>query len=110
MDIALLNTRITIQKNTVVTDKVGNHKNAWEDYYSCAATVSSESGSEVNRTSETLEQQVVAFTIRYSSEVKNLTSTAFRVIFQDELYDITTIDHMNLKRKSLKLWCQKVRR
>lgn len=110
MNIALLNTRIKIQKNTVVTDKVGNHKNTWEDYYSCAATVSSESGSEVNRTSETLEQQVIAFTIRYSSEVKNLTSTGFRVVFQDELYDITTIDHMNLKRKSMKLWCQKVRR
>ena len=110
MNVALLNTRITIQKNTVVTDAIGNHTNAWTDYYSCAATVGSESGSEVNRTSETLEQQIIAFTIRYSSEVAGLTSTGYRVIFQDELYDITTIDHMNLKHKCLKLWCQKVRR
>ena len=35
MDIALMNVRITFQKNEVVTDKIGNHKNAWSDFYSC---------------------------------------------------------------------------
>ena len=29
------NERISIQKNEVVTDKYGNHKNVWTDYYSC---------------------------------------------------------------------------
>ena len=46
MDIALMNVRITFQKNEVVTDKIGNHKNAWSDFYSCYATVSGEGGSE----------------------------------------------------------------
>lgn len=110
MNIALLNTRIKIQKNTVVTDNIGNHKNTWTDYFSCAATVGSESGSEVNRTSETLEDGNLAFTVRYSSETKVLTSTGYRVIFNDEIYNITAIDHMNYKRKSIKIWCQKVRR
>ena len=31
MDIALLNTKITIQKNAVVTDSIGNHTNVWTD-------------------------------------------------------------------------------
>lgn len=44
MDIALMNVRITFQKNEVVTDKIGNHKNAWSDFYSCYATVSGEGG------------------------------------------------------------------
>lgn len=46
MEVALLNVRITFQKNEVVTDAIGNHKNRWTDYYSCHATVSGESGSE----------------------------------------------------------------
>ena len=35
-----LNERITIEKSTVVTDKVGNHRNAWVDYYTCFAYAS----------------------------------------------------------------------
>ena len=91
MNIALLNTRITIQKNTVVTDKIGNHKTTWTDFFSCYATVNSESGSEVNRTAE-------------------IGPTTHRILLGDDLYNITAVDHMNYKRKSLKIWCQKVRR
>ena len=33
MNIAGLRVRITIQKNTTVTDKYGNHKSVWQDYF-----------------------------------------------------------------------------
>lgn len=33
MNVALMNLRITFQKNTVVTDAIGNRKNAWENYF-----------------------------------------------------------------------------
>jgi len=46
MNIGLLNTRITVQKNEVSVDSIGNHKNVWTDWYSCAATVSGEAGKE----------------------------------------------------------------
>ena len=36
MKIELLNVRIQIQKNSVVVDKYGNHKNEWAPYYSCS--------------------------------------------------------------------------
>lgn len=39
MDIALLNVKITVQKNETVVDAIGNHKNNWTDYHSCFATV-----------------------------------------------------------------------
>lgn len=42
MNIALLNTRITIQQQTTTVDTIGNHINTWQDYYTCAATVSGE--------------------------------------------------------------------
>ena len=33
MEIALLNVKITFQKNSVVPDALGNRKNIWTDYY-----------------------------------------------------------------------------
>ena len=33
--IARFNERLTVQKNEVVVDKYGNHKNTWTDYFTC---------------------------------------------------------------------------
>ena len=46
MEIALLNVKVTFQKNSVAADDIGNRKNVWEDYYTCHATVSGEGGQE----------------------------------------------------------------
>ncbi len=32
MNVALLDVRISVQKNTVVVDAIGNHKNEWSDW------------------------------------------------------------------------------
>ena len=37
MHISAMNVRIMIQKNKVITDKIGNHRNEWSDYHSCYA-------------------------------------------------------------------------
>jgi len=39
MDVAALRSKVTFQKNEAVTDKYGNHKNGWKDYYTCFATI-----------------------------------------------------------------------
>lgn len=110
METALLNVRITFQKNEVVADGIGNHKNQWADYYSCYATVSGESGSEKNVAANTLYNSDLAFTVRYCKALKDADSTKFHVVFNGELYNITFIDHMNYKNKCLKFRCRKVRR
>ena len=46
MNIELLNVRIYIQKNEVISDAIGNRRNVWKDYYTCYATVSAEAGKE----------------------------------------------------------------
>ena len=33
MDIGLLNLRMEIQKNAVISDAIGNRKNTWTDYF-----------------------------------------------------------------------------
>lgn len=114
MDIGLMNVKITIQKNTVVTDAVGNHRNEWQDYYSCHATVSGENGSQNGGEDETAGMTVdhsnVDFTVRWCAAVKSVTSDGYRVLFGDGIYNIIGIDHMNYRRKSMKLRCRKEQR
>ena len=110
MNVALMNLRITFQKNTVVTDAIGNRKNAWEDYFSCYATISSESGAETEIAGQTIPQANGEFTVRYCKESATVTSDGYRIRCGDDLYNISYIDHQNNKRKSLKFWVQKVRR
>ena len=69
MKVALLNEKILIQKAVVVTDEIGNRKNTWEDYFSCYATVSGESGSEANAAAMTVEDTDIAFTVRWCKTV-----------------------------------------
>lgn len=33
MNIGLLNEKVTFQKNELIVDKIGNHRNAWVDFY-----------------------------------------------------------------------------
>lgn len=110
MNVALLNIRILFQKNAVIKDAIGNHKNTWSDYYECAATIGSESGSEVNKAGLTTESAYLSFTVRYAKETLAITTTGYRILFDGELYDIVAIDHMNFKKKSIKFWCEKARR
>lgn len=110
MDIALLNVSITFQKNAVVIDAIGNHKNEWADFYSCHATVSGEGGKEASTAGTVVDDSDISFTVRYCQKVSELNNTEFRVLFGGEIYNILSVDHMNFKRKSIKVKCQKVRR
>ncbi len=105
MDIATLNAKITIQKCTSSTDEVGNVTQIWKDYFSCFATISSNSGNE-NLTGSVNEEENINFTIRYCKAVSNLSSTEYRVVFRNNPYDIKYIDLMNNKHKSIKLKCR----
>ena len=55
MNIAGLNVRIMIQKNETVTDRYGNHKSVWTNYFSCWATASDQTGEESEEASQTKE-------------------------------------------------------
>lgn len=109
MKIDLLNVRISITKNDVIVDAIGNHKNSWSDYYSCYATVSSEAGKEQTDAGMIVDDSKIDFTIRWCRLAAAITSTGYRVEFNGELYDILAVNHMNFKKKSIKLSCQKAR-
>lgn len=110
MDIAAMNERVMIQVNTVVTDRYGNHKNTWADYYSCYATISGENGKEQAIVGETVESTDMNVTVRYCTETAAVRSTTHRILFHNEIYDILAVDHLNYKKHGIKFRCRKVRR
>src|SRR5699024_12572705 len=107
MEIALLNVKVTFQKNSAVADDIGNRKNVWEDYYTCHATVSGESGQEKAAAGLTVADSDIAFTIRFCKRAAEVTADGFRILFQGEIYNITAVEHMNYKKRALKYRCEK---
>ena len=110
MDIAHLNVKITIQKNTVTVDDIGNHVNTWTDWYSCYAAISGESPKEDTAAGVVVDSGKIDFTVRWCGNISAMTADKYRVVYSGDIYNILGIDHMNFKKKSVKLKCQKVRR
>ncbi len=110
MDIALLNTRVTFQKRTITQDKYGNQRKDWNDFYTCAATISGEGGGETFAAAAESDRTDMAVTVRWCKATSAVTMTGFRILFQDEAYDIHRIDHLSFKKRAIKFFCRKERR
>ena len=108
MNIAGLRVRITIQKNETVTDKYGNHKSAWTDYFKCWATAvaSSKSAEETEHAATTQEADRLDITVRWSSETAAVNSKQYRVLLGERIYNILSIDDMGFRHNSRKLHTQ----
>ena len=106
MQIARLSERITFQKNVAVVDKYSNHTNIWTDYFTCHAYACTyqtdrEDGDPVIR-----EDQTIIFEVRYCSELKDLDSIHFRILFHGDAYNIQNVDMMNYQHKTIKVRCK----
>lgn len=104
-----MNERIRIQKSTVTADEYGNRLKNWSDYFTCwayAGTFNRDEQPDVTTT----DQRGITFEVRFCSELKDITSDQFRVIFRGEIYDIQSVDMMNWMKKTIKLKCRKAER
>ncbi len=111
MNVAAMNERILFQKSEVVSDKIGNRRNEWTDYYSCFATISDSQGkSSVKESSAgmTTDHADISFTVRYCKKAFAVISTEYRIVWNGEVYNILKIDHLNMKKHALKFKCEKV--
>ncbi len=95
--------KIIIQKSAAGNDKAGNHVLAWRDYYTCHAYVNNLSGKEYWEAAQLNAEKEVFFLIRYCSEVKEIDSEHFRILFRGQIYNITFIDNVKYQNKTLKL-------
>lgn len=112
MNISGLRVRITIQKNETVTDKWGNHKSAWTDYFTCWATPTTQTRAteEEEEAAHTAEKDRIDFTVRYCSETAAVTAKGFRILLEDRIYNIVHVDDMGFKRNSRKFQAELVER
>lgn len=101
MNIARMNERITFQKNSVAVDAVGNHRNVWEDYFSCFTYASTYAANE-SEGEVSAEQRSVTFCCRYCSELACVSSTGYRILFGGDIYNIQSVDMMNYQREELR--------
>ena len=106
--ISRMNERITIQRSGTAIDRYQNHSNTWADHYSCYAHASTygkdETGSKI-----TTEERQVTFEVRYCSELKDISSTGYRVLFHGEVYDIEAVDMMDYQKRRIRLKCKRER-
>ena len=104
MNISGLRVRITIQKNVTVTDRYGNHKSVWQDWFTCWATAvtSGLSSREEEAAGHTVEADRLDITVRWSSEIAAVDSKQFRILLGNRIYNMLRIDDMAFKHKSRK--------
>ena len=114
MNIAAMRVRVTFQKNETVTDKYGNHKNTWTDYFSCYATAGSSTAVGANATGTGSEstgvvirsEESIAFTCRWCEALSAVTSTGYRLVCEGKNYNITYVNPMGYKHNSIKFSCE----
>ena len=107
MKVSLLNTTVTIEVMTETIDAVGNRLAEWETYYVCHATISGESGNVISKAGLRLDDADMTVTLRWCSKTAVIVPNRYHLLLNGEIYSITSVDHMNYKRKSLKLKCRK---
>lgn len=112
MKISNLNVRIKLQVSTPSRDEIGNWNEERETVHSCFAFVDSrgQSGGEVAVAGMSVDHSDLIFTIRYTPILKDITTNAHRLLFQNDLYDIKRVDFMNYKNETLKLYAERVER
>lgn len=91
MEIGKLNQRISILKNNIHTDEIGNHLNTWESVYDCWAYITANSSSENFESGVTYDSLTYSFYIRQNQFTSNLTTTNYRIEFKEQLFDIKGI-------------------
>ncbi len=108
--IELMRERITIQKSSTRKDSVGNHTTVWGDYYKCYSYVNNLSGKEYWEAKQVNAETELEFVIRFCSEVSGLDTEHYRIIFREGIYNITFVDNVQYKNRSLKIRAARTKR
>ncbi|MCM1329623.1 MAG: phage head closure protein [Ruminococcus sp.] len=109
MKISKFNQKISFQKSEIFSDKIGNRRNIWNDFYSCYAYVSCEGGKEKTTAGMVTADFDLAFSVRFCKVLSNVNSVNCRIVFRSEIYNIESVDHMNFGGKTIKFKCRKER-
>ena len=110
MKISLMRSRITIQKETVTVDSIGNRTNTWTAWHTCSAYVNMQSGGENENAGQTVVSDTLVFTVRYCSALAGMQPDGYRISFNGYLYNITAVDDYQFRHETLKLTATRTER
>ena len=103
--IGSLRYRIVLQTYTsTVSAATGQQIRSWSDSETVWADVNWSSGTEAEKNDVITQTQRVEFTLRYRSAIN---ANDYRIKFEDELYDIESVEQVDAFRTWLKLRCKK---
>ena len=110
MRISDLNRKIIFQNKNVEVDEIGNHKSIWSDYLTTSSYISFQGKGEEVFLGMEIDKSDISFTVRFQNRLKNINTSEYRILFEDEMYNIVSIDFMNYKNRLIKFRCRKVSR
>ena len=110
MRISDLNRKIIFQNKNIEVDGIGNHKSVWTDYLKTSAYISFQGKGEEVFLGMEVDRSDISFTVRFQNRLKKINTSEYRIIFEDEMYNIISIDFMNYKNRLIKFRCRKVSR
>ncbi len=93
-DIGKLNQRITFQKQTDFSDKIGSQSTELSDFYSCWASVQGVSGREYWQAREQHEENTLSFKVRFCRKLAEINKIDYFIKYQNRIYDITDINNL----------------
>ncbi len=110
MRVSDLNRKITFLNKDVEVDEIGNHKSIWSDYLTTNSYISFQGKGEEVFLGMEVDRSDISFTVRFQNRLKNINTSEYRILFEDEKYNIISIDFMNYKNIFIKFRCRKVSR
>lgn len=110
MKIADLNRKIIFQNKDVEVDEIGNHKSVWTDYLETSAYISFQGKGEEVFLGMEIDKSDISFTARFQKKLKDINISEYRICFEDEKYNIISIDFLNYKNRYIKFRCKRVGR
>lgn len=103
MNAGLYRNKIVIQKYVQGYNDVGSPLDEWQNYKTVYAYVNGLSGSEYWEAANIRQENTVEFVCRWKPFFDEMNTKQFRIIFNDSIYNINTIDNVQFRNKTVKL-------
>lgn len=95
---------IKIQKRNIVTNENNVEEEKWEDYFKAFASVNNLFGKEYWEAAAVQSETTVDFLLLYTSKIKEMNTTDYRIVFNKKNYDIIPpIDNVKYENRLVKL-------
>lgn len=100
-DVMAFNKKIIIQKKTPAKDNDGYDIETWIDFKTLWAYANGISNKEFYKNLSEMSENIINFTVRYSTSLSAVDMHNYRIIFEDRVFDIIGIDDFELRHLTI---------